>query len=80
MEIYIISLGMDVWDVVENEYQILVAHPFYIVGNALYTSNAIANHIIMSGLLDIEFDKEMNCKSAHDIWTSLEIGMKGTRK
>ena len=77
MEVYLQSLGVDIWQSVENGYNAPKTAPVDIVDRRLYEYNARARNAILCGLEDSEFTKVVQCNSTKEIWDKLKIIYEG---
>ena len=64
MKGYIISLGCDIWQSVEDGYTAPATTPTDTIGKKRCNDNARAFNVILGGLANIIFLKVMHCKSA----------------
>ena len=67
MSNYLMSLGLEVWHLVLNEYTSPSTLPTYQDERKVYITNAKALNSITSGITDSEFTKVMNCNSANEV-------------
>lgn len=73
------SLGADVWEIVETGYTKLVV--LLSKDEKLeFTFNAKAMNAILSGLAESEFVKVMNLQTTKDMWEKLKVAMREMRK
>jgi len=79
MRTYIMSLGADVWDVVETGYvkPITLATKY---DKLEFTFNGKAMNVVLSGLVESEFVKVMHCTSAKQMWDKLISSHEGDAK
>jgi hypothetical protein len=79
MRTYIMSLGVDVWDVVDTSYVNLV-----VLANKdhklEFSFNAKAMNVILSGLAEEEFVKVMNLGTTKEMWDKLISSYEGNEK
>ncbi|XP_057870879.2 uncharacterized protein LOC131077401 [Cryptomeria japonica] len=80
METYLISLDLDVWNIVCSKYSVPATIPTDPDEKKQYEMNARAKHAILCGLTKDVFVKIMHCKSAHEIWEKLENIYQGNEK
>ena len=74
MRTYIISLGVDVWDVVDTGY----VKPVVLASRddkLEFSFNAKAINIILSGLAKVEFVKVMHLESMKEMWDKILVYM-----
>ena len=67
MRTYLMSLGADVWEIVETRY----TKPTVFLSEdekLEFTFNAKAMNAILSGLVESEFVKVMNLETAKEMW------------
>jgi hypothetical protein len=79
MRTHLMSLGADVWDVVETRYVklgVLVSKD----DKLEFRFNAKAMNAILSGLAEAEFDKFMHCDSTKVMWDKLISSYEGNEK
>ena len=79
MRTYLMSLGADVWDVVETGY----VKPIILASKddkLEFTFNGKAMNAILSGLVESEFVKVMHCTSAKEMWDKLISSHEGDEK
>jgi hypothetical protein len=79
MRTYLMSLGADVWEVVETGYTKPIV--FLSKDEKLeFTFNAKAMNAILSGLAESEFVKLMNLQTAKEMWEKLISSYEGNEK
>ena len=61
MEVYLQSLGVDIWDSVENGYEVPKTTSMDLVDRGQYKNNSRAKNEILSGLENFYFTKVMQC-------------------
>ena len=71
MTYYLMSLGPEVWNLVQNEYKTTSTLPTDQDERKAYIANAKAMNSITSGITDSEFTKIMYCNSAKEMWEKL---------
>ena len=71
MTYYLMSLGPEVWNFCQNEYQTTSTLPIDQDDRKAYITNAKAMNSITSGIIDSEFTKIMHCTSAKEMWEKL---------
>jgi hypothetical protein len=79
MRTYLMSLGVDVWDVVETGY----VKPVVLASKddkLEFIFNAKAMNSILSGLAEVEFVKVMHCDSTKVMWDKLINSYEGNEK
>ena len=79
MRTYIMSLGVDVWDVVDTGY----VNPVVLASRddkLEFSFNAKAMNSILSDLVEAEFLKEMHLESAQEMWDKLANSYEGNEK
>jgi hypothetical protein len=79
MRTYLMSLGADVWEVVETGY----TKPTVFLSKdekLEFTFNAKAMNAILSGLAESEFVKVMNLQTAKEMWEKLISSYEGNEK
>ena len=79
MRTYIMSLGIDVWDVVDTVY----VNPVVLASRddkLEFSFNAKAMNVILSGLAEDEFVKVMHLESAKEMWDKLVSSYEGNEK
>ena len=79
MRTYIMSLGADVWDVVETGYVNIVLLASR-ADKMEFSFNAKEMNAIMSGLAEAEFVKVMYLESAKEMWDKLISSYEGNEK
>ena len=72
MKVFLQTQGVDIWQVVLNEYKVPTTIPIDATGKRLYESNSKAMYAILRGLAESEFVKVMHCPSAKKIWDKLK--------
>lgn len=80
MTFYLMSLGLEVWQLVTDGYKVLTTPPTDQDGWKVYIANAKALNSIKSGITDSEFTKVMNCDSAKEMWDKLIVIYDGESK
>lgn len=80
METYLISVDLNVWNIVTTKYKVLDIIPTDPDDKKKNELNARAKHALLCGLTKDMFVKLMHCKSAHEIWDKLEIIYQGDKK
>jgi hypothetical protein len=79
MRTYLMSLGVDVWDVVETRYvKLVVLASKY--DNMEFIFNEKAMNSILSGLTEAVFVKVMHCDSTKVMWDKLISSYEGNEK
>ena len=76
---YLMSLGVDVWDVVDTGY----VKPVVLASRddkLEFSFNAKAMNVIMSGLVEAEFVKVMHLESTKEMWDKLVSSYEGHEK
>jgi len=79
MRTFIMSLGVDVWEIVETRYK----KPALVESKdekSAFTFNAKAMNAILSGLAESEFVKVMHLEIAKDMWDKLVNSYEGNEK
>ena len=79
MRTYLMSQGVDVWEVVETGY----TKPAVLLSKdekLEFTLNAKAMNVILSGLAESEFVKVMNHQTAKEMWEKLISSYEGNEK
>ena len=79
MRTYLMSLGVDVWEVVETGY----TKPIVLASKddkLEFSFNAKAMNAILSGLSEAEFVKVMHFESAKEMWDKLISSYEGNEK
>lgn len=71
-EVYLSSLGYDVWISVMDGYSVFVTPPTNPNVKREYECNVEAKKVILNGLPDIVSSKVKKCKFAKDIWNRLK--------
>ena len=79
MRAYIMSLGIEVWAVVEFGYALKVTDPER-EAKQEFVANAKAMNAILNGLCEDEFIKVMHSKTAKDMWDTLQNIHEGNKK
>ena len=72
MRVFLQALGIDVWQVVVNGYNVPSTPPIDNVGRKLYNGNSKAMNAILSGMVESVFVKVMHCESTKEIWDKLK--------
>ena len=67
MKLFLQSQGVDVWQVVLNEYKKPTTIPIDSTGKKLYESNSKAMYAILGGFEGFEFVKVIHCESAKEL-------------
>jgi hypothetical protein len=80
MKLFLQTQGVDIWQVVLNEYKVLATIPIDVTGKRFYESNSKAMYAILGGLAESEFVKVMHCASAKEIWDKLKNVYEGDIK
>ncbi|XP_043710266.1 intracellular protein transport protein USO1-like [Telopea speciosissima] len=80
METYLGSLGYHVWASVLNEYIMTGVASTDNQEKKKYENNSRAMHVIKGALIDSEFVKMMECKSAKQLWDMLKSIHEGDAK
>ncbi len=79
MRTYLISLGVDVWEVVESGY----TKPIILASkddNLYFSFDEKAMNVILSGLIESELVRVMHLESAKDMWDKLISSYEGNEK
>ena len=79
MRTYIMSLGVDVWDVVDIGY----VNPDVLASRddkLEYSFNAKVMNAILSGLVEAKFVEVMHLESAKEMWDKLVSNYEGSEK
>ena len=79
MRAYIMSLGIEVWVVVEFGYA-PKATDSEKEAKQSFVANAKAMNAILNGLCEAEFIKIMHSNTAKDMWDTLENILEGNKK
>ena len=79
MRTFIMSLGADVWEIVETGYKKLALVESKDEKSA-FTFNAKAMNAILSGLAESEFVKVMHLDTAKDMWDKIVNSYEGNEK
>ena len=79
MKAYLMSLGVEVWIVVEEKYAPKETDTKK-EAKQNFIANAKAMNALLSGLSESEFIKVMHSKSAKEIWDTLENIHEGDKK
>ena len=79
MRTYIMSLGTDVWDVVETSYvkRVVLASRY---DKLEFSFNAKPMNTILSGLAEDEFVKVIHLESAKEMWDKFVNSYEGNEK
>jgi hypothetical protein len=77
MKTYLMSLGMEIWQIVVDCYKILTTLPTDEAGKKNYYGNDRAMNAIQGGLAEIEFVKVMQLEPEKEIWDKLVNGYEG---
>ncbi|XP_057868003.1 uncharacterized protein LOC131075194 [Cryptomeria japonica] len=80
METYLVSIDLNVWNIVTSKYVVPSTIPTDPDAKTQYELNARAKHAILCGLTKDVFVKVMHCTSAHEIWNKLETIYQGDAK
>jgi hypothetical protein len=72
MKLFLQTQGVDIWQVVLNEYKVPTTIPIYVIGKRLYESNSKAMYAILGGIAGSKFVKVMHCESTKEIWDKLK--------
>ncbi|KAJ4975863.1 hypothetical protein NE237_000969 [Protea cynaroides] len=80
MEIYIGSLGFDVWASIENGYTPHDTNAPTIVDKKNFENNRKALNAIQGGLTNSELAKVMDCKTTKEVWDRLINIYEGDKK
>jgi hypothetical protein len=72
MKTYLMSLGFEVWNAVENGYMAPTTPPVLPTTIKLSDNNSKAKNAIMCGLEESMFFKVMHCASTKEIWDKLQ--------
>ena len=79
MRTYLMSLGVDVWDVVDTGY----VNPVVLASkddNLEFSFNAKEMNAILSGIAEADFVKVMHLESAKEMWDKLVSSYEGNEK
>eukprot|EP00253_Pinus_taeda_P003623 PITA_03623 len=68
---YLLSLGANVWEIVEGGYQFLAIIPIDTVGRKLYEMNSKEVNTLLGSLSESEFFKFMQLKTTKEIWDKI---------
>ena len=82
MRVFLISLNLDLWNIVENGFQ-LPSKPMYEwsdLEKKYFSLNAKAMNALFCALDKNEFNRISTCETAFDIWRTLEITHEGTSR
>eukprot|EP00253_Pinus_taeda_P013639 PITA_13639 len=74
---YLLSLGIDVWEIVEGGYTFPLAIPTDTVGKTQYETNAKVTNKLVGSLSQLEFVKVMQLKPAKEIWDKIILRYEG---
>ncbi|GLJ17355.1 hypothetical protein SUGI_0301450 [Cryptomeria japonica] len=80
METYLISVDLNVWNIVTTKYTVPSIIPTGPDDKTKYELNVRAKHALLCGLTKDVFVKVMHCSSAYDIWKKLETIYQGDAK
>ncbi|XP_059064356.1 uncharacterized protein LOC131856547 [Cryptomeria japonica] len=72
METYLVSVDLNVWNIMTTKYVDPSTIPIDPDAMTQYELNSRAKHAILCGLTKDVFVKVMHCASAHEIWNKLE--------
>lgn len=78
MSYYLMSLKLEVWNVIMNGYNAPPTLPIDQEERKAYIANAKALNSITSGITNSKFTKVLNCDSAKEVWDKLVADMMGT--
>ena len=82
MRVFLISLNLDLWNIVENGFQ-LPSKPmneWSDLENKYFSLNAKAMNALFCALDKNEFNRVFLCETAFNIWRTLEITHEGTSR
>ena len=82
MRVFLISLNLDLWNIVENGFQ-LPSKPmneWSDLEKKYFSLNAKAMNALFCALDKNEFNRISTCETAFDIWRTLEITHEGTSR
>jgi len=74
---YLQSLGIDVWEIVEEGYIFPSVIPIHTAGRKQYETNARVVNTLLGSLSPSEFVKVMQLKSAKEIWDKIILSYEG---
>ena len=74
---YLQSLGMDIWEIVEGEYNYPSTIPTNMASRKKYELNAKVVTILLGSLSKSEFVKVTQLKSAKEIWDKIILSYEG---
>ncbi|XP_059064716.1 uncharacterized protein LOC131856804 [Cryptomeria japonica] len=77
METYLISVDVNVWNIVTTKYVVPTSIPSDPDAKTQYELNARAKHALLCGLTKDVLVKVMHCASANEIWSKLETIYQG---
>jgi hypothetical protein len=80
MKRYLLALGFDVWQSVENCYTAPATPPIDTVGKNICIDNSRVVNSVIGGLKNPIFVKVMHSKSTKEIWDKLEVIYEGDSK
>jgi hypothetical protein len=80
MKTYLMSLGMEIWQIVVYGYKIPTTFPTEEGGKKKHYSNARDMNAIQGGIVEIEFVKAMQLESVKEIWEKLVNNHEGDEK
>ena len=82
MRVFLISLNLDLWNIIENGFQ-LPSKPmneWSVLEKKNFSLNAKAMNALFCALDKNEFNRISTCETAFDIWRTLEITHEGTSR
>ena len=82
MRVFLISLNLDLWNIVENDFQ-LPSKPmneWSDLEKKYFSLNAKAMNALFCALDKNEFNRISSCETTFDIWRILEITHEGTSR
>ena len=80
MEVYLQSLGVDIWNSLVNGNTNLETIPIEPTHKIIYEYNVKARNAILCGMEYVEFTKFMQCTLSKEIWDKLKSTYEGDEK
>ena len=82
MKIYLQSIGLDTWNITQTEYSVRIIDfaQWTAEQKSVAQNNSKAINILFCSLDRNEFNRVSVCKSAYEIWKTLQVTHEGTSK
>ena len=72
MDVFLRSLGLEIWQEIENGFKVPKTPPADVSENSFYDCNGKAKKEIVFDLVDSKFTKFMQSKSTKEMWDKIQ--------